>query len=403
MHSCAVAEVRDSLGPALDWFYLLDQAQHHAVLPLVARNVQLHFQDLAPEEASRFLTEAAWEGMRRNMVLTAELLRIESLFEKAGIQGIPFKGPALAMQAYGDLALRMYADLDILVREQDLDGAVSALLSDGYKLEYALTPKQERIYRKRECALQLRHAARKSVVELHWLLTERYLSIDLQIGELWDRCRRMRIGPKPMLTLSPEDLFLYICVHGSKHRWERLEWLCSVAAVATANPEMQWEAVRRRARSSGTERMLNVSLLLVRDLLGMPVPEAVRDTVERDSAAAHLAEEMSATIFCMERRDSQQQMNRGDWYLYLLRMRERWQDKLRILVYSSLRLPHPSSREIIRLPSKLDFLYYILRPARLVGATVWAAMRHAGTKRRRARNTRQQPVAETPVATFLSR
>lgn len=402
MAPASVTRVRDYLGSDLDWRHIVNQARDHAVLPLVNRNLTLHFQDLVPEPARSFLCAASWEGMRRNFVLTAELLRIFSLFEKLGIEIIPFKGPTLAVAAYGDLSLRMFADLDILVREKDLDRAVATLVDDGYELEYALTPKQEHIYRKTECALQLRHPDRNSVVELHWLLTERYLSIDLQIAELWERRRKTKIGKRTMMSLAPEDLFLYVCVHGSKHRWERLEWLCCVDAVAGSH-DLDWPAIENRARACGAERILHLALLLAHNLVGMPLPERLLNAAANDAAAAHLAEETAANFFSAERRESHHQMNRGDWYLYLVRIRERWRDKFRILVYSSLRVPHPTSREFIRLPSRLDFLYYILRPARLVGATVWAAMRHAGKGRRHAGKTNESPVAETPIATFFSR
>jgi hypothetical protein len=402
MKPAAISQVRDWLCADVEWNYLVSKAQQHAVLPLVTRNLQAHFRDLLPEAATSMLAGASWEGMRRNLALTGEMFRMLGLFAKAGIEVIPFKGPTLAVAAYGDLSLRMFADLDILVSEQDLDTAVKALVADGYALEYALTPKQDRLYRKTECALQLRNSGRNSVVELHWLLTERYLSIDLQIAGLWQRRTRTQIGQRAVMSLSPEDLFLYVCVHGSKHRWERLEWLCSVAAVAHSNPHMNWPAIADRARACGTERILHLALLLARNLLDMPLPEGLRADVEADTIAAHLAEE-TAVAFFSAHGQLHQDANRGEWYLYLVRIRERWRDKLRILVYSSLRLPHPTAHEIVRLPSKLDFLYYILRPARLVGATVWAAMRHTGERRRRPRNASENPVAETPVASFLSR
>jgi hypothetical protein len=68
--------------------------------------------------------------------------------------------------------------------------------------------------------------------------------------------------------------------------------------------------------------------------------------------------------------------NRGSWYLYLLRSRERWNDRLRIVVFSSLRLPHPSSEEIVALPARLSFLYYFMRPLRLLGASVLGICRY---------------------------
>lgn len=377
MTEAAVDRARSCLGGDVDWRYLLAAAREHAVLPLVARNVRLHLAGSVSQEAHELMTNASCRCMQRNLALTAELVRIWSLLRKAGVEIIPFKGPTLALLAYGDLSLRMFADLDILVKEADVDRAVEALFADGYTLEYEFTPRQGRGYRAAECALQLRHAGRDSTVELHWLLTERYLSVDLRIDELWQRSGHIQVGRLTMKSLAPEDLFLYLCVHGSKHRWERLEWLCSVAALAQSNPNIRWDEIERRARDCGAERMLRLALLLARNLLSMPLPPALREAVENDSAVARLAAEAANSLLHSDPAPAPIKTNRGEWYLYLLRVRERWRDKLRILAYSSLRRPHPTSRELILLPPSVDFLYYVLRPARLLSVTLWAALRRA--------------------------
>src|SRR5579862_3353602 len=100
MKPAAISQVRDSVGGGVEWNYFVSRAQQHAVLPLVARNLQSHFRDLLPDAASNILTGASWEGMRRNLTLTAELFRILGLFAKVGIEVIPFKGPTLAVAAY---------------------------------------------------------------------------------------------------------------------------------------------------------------------------------------------------------------------------------------------------------------------------------------------------------------
>jgi hypothetical protein len=391
---------REHLERGIDWNYIVSEAQRHAVLPLVNQNLQAHFPEMVPKPVLRFLNESSRHCQQRNLAFTGELLRILALFEKLGIDAIPFKGPSLAIMAYGNISLRMFADLDILIREKDLVHAREALLADGYIAKFTLTPNQERNYQKIECALQLSHPGRGTVVELHWLLTERYLSIDLPIAEFWQRSSAARIGQRTVKALAPEDLFLYLCVHGGKHQWERLEWLCGVAEVAAANPGMDCRAIAARARAWGIERMLNLALLLAHNLLAMPLPEALRAGAEQDLAAGRLAEQTAAALFSGEPRSADHGVNRGDLYLYLLRMRERLPDKIRILAYSSVRLPHPCSHEFFRLPSKLAFLYYVLRPARLLGATLWAAFRYAAAGRKRVKNTNRRTLAGETVTTF---
>jgi hypothetical protein len=399
MSPVAVARARECFETEIEWNYVVSQAQYHAVLPLVTQNLQLHFSGLVPKRVLLFLNEAARHYQRRNLAFTGELLRILALFEKLSIEAIPFKGPSLAIMAYGNISLRMFADLDILIHQEDLIRARDALVADGYIAEFTLTPLQECAYRKAECALQLRHPSHDDVVELHWLLTERYLSINFPVEALWRRSCTAKIGRKTVKALAPEDLFLYLCVHGSKHHWERLEWLCCVAEVAAANPAMDWRVVAERAQAWGIERMLHLALLAAHKLLAAPLPDPLRSDTEKDIAAAHLAEQAAAALFSGKSREADQRNKGGDWYIRLLRMRERWPDKFRILAYSSVRVPHPNSQEFFRLPSQLAFLYYVLRPARLLGATVWAGLRHITPGRKRAPHMDQGKLTEETLTT----
>jgi hypothetical protein len=57
---------------------------------------------------------------QRNLFLTQELLKLLTLFKTNGISAIPYKGPVLAVAVYGNLALRQFGDLDILVHKRDV-------------------------------------------------------------------------------------------------------------------------------------------------------------------------------------------------------------------------------------------------------------------------------------------
>ncbi len=381
-----VAHVGRQLRQELNWRMLLQQAHRHAVVPLLRQNLQKHFWPQTPTEVRDYLTEACQRSQRRNLALTAELLRILTLLEKVEVAAIPFKGPVLAMTAYGSTALRTFGDLDILVTERDLTKACQVLAGQGYVPNFTLTPREERAYRRAECALQLRQPQRDVVVELHWLLTERYLSINLPIAAFWKRTVPAQLAGRPVLTFAPEDLLLYLCVHGCKHEWERLEWLSSIAALMEHNPNLNWQTVDRRARECGIHRLVKVTFLLVNALLQVPLPAPYRNEPAGDHAAEGLVREVVSKLFTQSAPKQGEPHNRGSWYLFLLRTRERWSDKARIITFSSLRLPHPAA-EHVPLPSQLAFLHYVLRPVRLLRAAVALSWRYWMTERRRIART----------------
>ena len=51
------------------------------------------------------------------MLMSAELIRIMKLLEKNDIKALAFKGPVLSQMVYGDITLRQYVDLDVLIRK----------------------------------------------------------------------------------------------------------------------------------------------------------------------------------------------------------------------------------------------------------------------------------------------
>jgi len=70
------------------------------------------------------------EIAKTNMLMTSELIMLMKLFEENNIEAIAFKGPTLSQMAYGNLTLRQYADLDILIDEKDLQKSINLLSSN---------------------------------------------------------------------------------------------------------------------------------------------------------------------------------------------------------------------------------------------------------------------------------
>ena len=73
--------------------------------------------------------------------------------------------------------------------------------------------------------------------------------------------------------LSPETLMLFLCVHGAKHLWSRLQWLGDVARLARKQPD--WACIWELANEAGCARPVLLGLLLAHELLEAPVPEEI--------------------------------------------------------------------------------------------------------------------------------
>ena len=126
------ARLRVLAGSALDWDEVLVETRRQYIVPLLYRHLQAECTDLVPSGVLEQLREEYVRSAARSMSLAAELCAIARLLEDGGVEPLPYKGPVLALQAYGDVALRTFTDLDVLVRKSDVWKARQILCSRGY-------------------------------------------------------------------------------------------------------------------------------------------------------------------------------------------------------------------------------------------------------------------------------
>jgi hypothetical protein len=245
----------------LDWPAVIDLAREHLILPVVARVLD----DAGTAPAG--LNASARTIARSNLALAAELLRLLEIFESAGVEAVPIKGPALAEQVYGDVGLRTFYDLDVLIRREDVLRTRGLLEARGYQLTSALHwNSPSAALRARDSQLTFEHPDRRVPIDVHWSLLPNYFPPALKAGDVWPNLRTAKFAGHTVLALAPEHLLLFLAVHAAKHQWERLQWICDIACLLRAKPELDRNLVLRQAAASGTARILSISLQLATEL-----------------------------------------------------------------------------------------------------------------------------------------
>jgi hypothetical protein len=343
----------------LDWTYLLDNAWRHGLMPALHQYLSSH--PAVPAQVKTQLRDESNALQGTNLLLTRELLRVLGLLEAEGIRAIPFKGPTLAMMAYGNLALRQFNDLDFLLQLADIPRARAVLSLHGYRSQHPLGRIQEDAYFRSLCQLPLLHEETSILVELHCKVTPRDFSFsaDQTFGQ---RLIPVSMLGKAVLTFSREDLLLILCVHGAKHVWCCLGWICDVAKLMSASPEIDWGQVTDQARRIGCERMLWLGLFLAHDLLGAPLPDLVFQEVHTDSVVQRLAERVYKQLLGSPGIEPSGFSN----VLFHLRVRERLRDGFRYSLSLAL-APTLADWSMLAVPARLSFLYYPARFIRLMG------------------------------------
>jgi len=285
--SCDPRRLADLLR-SVDWARLLALAEEHGVEGHLATSFRLLEGTLVPPEMRQKLAERKRVQTFFTLRLNAELFRLLEQFRAHGIGAVAIKGPVLAVQAYGDPAMRSYGDLDLLVPQQDIRRATELMSAAGFLPAVSLSaidagkiPGQY-LFSKPDSKL---------LFELHNDFTLRYFPRRLPLTEFFARQIRVQVDGHEIPALSVEDELVLICIHGAKHFWERLMWIADVAALISRQTSMGWQRVADAASAVKAERMLHTGLRLASDLLRAQLPDKVQAAVQADARAARLAKQ----------------------------------------------------------------------------------------------------------------
>jgi hypothetical protein len=360
MDAGQAARARALCAGDLDWDDVIGTARRHGLDPLLYRHLSAIGSEHVPAERLSQLRAHFETNAVRNRLLTVELAKILTLFEGHRIPAIPYKGPVLAASVYGDLALRRFADLDVLVRREDVVRCTDVLRKLGYQPRLALSPAEEAAYLASQCERNFDRDRGRLSVEVHWDIVPRDFAFRIDVARIWRTARPISFDGLTVLAPRPEDLLFMLAVHGAKHLWERLGWLCDIAELLRAHPDLDWPSLFACARERGGTRMLLLALVLAGDLLDATLPAPVVTEARRDPTVATLARRI------------------GGWLAHgttpALRSMQALRSHLEMREHLGARVAHvlrvaltPTFEDWawLRLPAGLLGAHYLLRPLRL--------------------------------------
>ena len=346
----------------LDWDYIIQSALRHRIMPLLYRSLEETCPDCIPENTLKHLKTYFKVNAEHNLILSVKLISILNLLKEHGILAIPFKGPVFAESVYGDIALRPFVDLDILLNKSDIIRARNLLVSNGYLSEVNLSHDQDKAYLKTEYYLTVISKDERVVIELHWDISGRNSFLPFDIKYLEDRLETATLLGNKVLQISREDLLLYLCMHGAKHCWETLDMICCVSELVRSNPVMDWMHVAHSAKRMRCERILCFGLFLARDLVGASLPEHIIKKIKKDSNIQQLAAMVYNNLF-NDNKPSSNSVN-SRFSSFHMKVRDNIPEKIRYGLYLTTS-PTVEDWRLLPLPVSLSFLHYIIRPARL--------------------------------------
>jgi hypothetical protein len=351
--------IRSLAVNATDWEKLSELAFHHRVVPLLSRSLSSTILKDVPSDTLARLRRYYKGNVARNIYLFNELLEILTLLKAHEIEAIPFRGPIMAEIAYGDMSLRQYDDIDILVDSSDVLMVKDILISEAFDPEEYLSERQEEIHLRDNFHLEF-NKNNEIHLEIHWRITPKAFGSYLDFETLELQEHKFPLNGHQVQILQPSHRLIASCLHATTHNWERLGWICDVNEIVRGFSTEDWGITLQKAKEHHCERFLFLGVNLANHLLDSPVPNHLNALIQADKALSSITDFLIDKLY----QPQPQNFTATERYFTWVRLHKGLHRQIKAGIDLSI-VPNTRDWEVIILPRSLSFLYLFLRPFRL--------------------------------------
>jgi len=200
-----------------DWNLTVDLLIQHGSAPLMYSKLnKLSNSNCIAAELQSKLQQAYYKTLSRSMVLYQNFVEVLQALDKVNVHPIILKGAHLSETLYGDIALRQFSDLDILIPDDSGEKCLKVLRSMGYKAREA-NALSNFVANHSDFVHYSPMEKGEITVELHIKLHTRSNHYQLSIPDIWLRATYNIINKQKVKVLCTEDLLMHLCVHADKH------------------------------------------------------------------------------------------------------------------------------------------------------------------------------------------
>lgn len=334
----------------------------HGVFPLVYNTLKI-YDSLLPNEKLSYMKKIYMDIVKENMLMTSELIKVMKLFEENDIKAIPFKGPVLSQVAYGDVISRQYVDLDILVKDKDLVKAYDLLEYNDFNSELEKKFFKNQLFLEKNSDISFYNSRKNITIELHWKLFAKQFLSNINITNIFNKKEHLYINKNKINIFQNELLIVYLCMHGSKHCWERIEWILDIDKMIRNAENINWELVFYLAEKNYCTKMLKLGLFISNHIFDSPIPNDVLIKIEEQyfyKKMDYVLNEISnINIY-----KSEFQKNLST-FKFTYNLNDNIYEKIKFIKRTFFELSHIDVR-FIDLNKNFYFIYYLIKPFRLL-------------------------------------
>lgn len=260
----------------IDWQSFRSSISYHGLAPFAYTSLK-GYLSILPQALSKTLEATYYYSMAHISGLQQKFLEIYDAFENKGIDFISIKGVALLEDLYPEYPVRSSTDVDVLVKEKDLDKAIKILEGQGYSKN--LEGLKESYWRNKQYHFVFVRDKKKGfspIVELHWDLDyPRYRRRILP--QMFDRLRQADMQDIKVKLLSAEDTFFGLALHQRRFGIAlSLRDVCDTARLLNKyKSSFDWDYVLNESKRAKVCSAVFFALCQVKLFFSIDAPEYV--------------------------------------------------------------------------------------------------------------------------------
>ncbi|MDF0727749.1 nucleotidyltransferase family protein [Cytobacillus sp. S13-E01] len=162
------------------------------------------------------------EALYQNLFIKNQTEMLLKEFERSGIEVIPIKGTVFAEQYFGHIGARSTSDIDLLIKNNELDRAIECINTLGFTPDLKDIPSGFNLTFNKE----LPQSTIPLMVELHWNIVDP-TTADLNIEEFWNQSKPFQ-DFNYVKELSDFHTFYMIVLHGWRHNMNSLKYFIDI-------------------------------------------------------------------------------------------------------------------------------------------------------------------------------
>lgn len=324
----------DVVGKQIDPQRFVALAKWHQIRPLAFEYIQDR-RIAVPDRMVQLLREFTLGQAVTNMAFLGICVRIYTRLREQNIRVFPMKGALWAWMLYDKPTLREFGDIDYFIGKDDVAPSLQVLAEEGFAADdyrhYLLNQKDVASdYLDTDYQLPLTPLREHTLqsLEIQWNCTYPRYCYNFTFDELTVNATEFSMGGKPVMVPNMETQLLMMLIHhAGVEQWDKLKYMADFVRLLDRSAHLlDWGYIDKVTFKRGFRKLLLESLGVAGYITG-------RDYLHFMGESPRFPTERFLREILMHWENERPSPKTKTWriFLYNIKNRDRWSDKLSIV------------------------------------------------------------------------